>query len=178
MKEIEQDKNIIPSGRRSIRLREYDYANPNWYYVTICTNDKRCVFSNVNYGKLVLNKFGKVAKEEWLRTKTIRPNIELDYYIIMPNHIHGIIIIESRGVMHYAPTKKFASPSQTLGSIVRGFKSSVTKRINMMNRTSDKKLWQRNYYEHIIRNEQDLFRIRKYIQLNPLRWELDEYYKS
>ena len=102
--------------------------------------------------------------------------VELDEFIIMPNHIHGIIIIESRGVMRYAPTKKFASPEQTLGAIVRGFKSSVTKRINEMNKTFGQKFWQRNYYEHIIRNEQDLYRIRKYIQLNPLKWELDEYY--
>jgi REP element-mobilizing transposase RayT len=178
MKEVERDKIKIPPGRRTIRLKEYDYANPNWYYVTICTKNKRCAFGNVHKGKLVPNELGKVAKAEWLRTKTIRPNIDLDYYIIMPNHIHGIIIIESRGVKHYAPTKKFISPSQTLGAIVRGFKSSVTKRINEMNKTYGKKLWQRNYYEHIIRNEQDLYRIRKYIQLNPLKWELDEYYIS
>jgi REP element-mobilizing transposase RayT len=136
------------------------------------------VFGKVNNGKLVLSKLGVVAKEEWLKTKEIRPNIELDYYIIMPNHIHGIIIIESRGVMHYAPTKKFSSPSQTLGAVVRGFKSAVTKRVNQMNGTIGKKIWQRNYYEHIIRNEQDLYRIRKYIHLNPLKWELDEYYKT
>lgn len=131
----------------------------------------------MNNGKLVLDELGQIVKEGWLKTKEIRSNIELDYYIIMPSHIHGIIIIESsRGVKHYAPTKEFKSPSHTLGAIVRGFKSSVTKRVNQMKGTIGKKLWQRNYYEHIIRNEQDLYRIRKYIQLNPLKWELDEYY--
>jgi REP element-mobilizing transposase RayT len=176
MKDIEQHNIGKPSGRKSIRLKEYDYTNPNWYYVTICTNKKNCVFGNVDNGKLVLNKLGKVANEEWLKTNAIRLNIKLDYYIIMPNHIHGIIIIESRGVMLYAPTKEFKSPSQTLGAVIRGFKSSVTKRANQMNSTNGKKLWQRNYYEHIIRNEHDLYRIRKYIQLNPLKWELDKYH--
>jgi REP element-mobilizing transposase RayT len=96
-----------PSKRRSIRLKEYDYTNPNWYYVTICTNNKNCVFGRLNNGKLALNELGEVVKEEWLKTNAIRPNIKLDYFIVMPNHIHGIIIIESsRGVMHYAPTSK------------------------------------------------------------------------
>ena len=120
MGEVKNIKNI--KNRQSIWLNEYDYVNPNWYYITICTKDKKCVFGKVRNGKLVLNKFGMLAKDEWIRTKEIRPNIKLDYYIIMPNHIHGIIIIESsRGVMHYAPTNEFKSPSQTLGSIIRGF---------------------------------------------------------
>ncbi|UCH66281.1 MAG: transposase [Ignavibacterium sp.] len=178
MKKAEKKNIKNPSGRRSIRLKEYDYANPNWYYVTICTVDQTCLIGDVNDGKLVMNELCGIVKEEWLRTKEIRPNIDLDYYIIIPNHIHGIIIIESMGVKHYAPTNTFKSPSHTLGAIVRGFKSSVTKRVNRMNDTAGKRLWQRNYYKHIIRNEQDLYRIRKYIQLNPLKWELDEYYKT
>jgi REP element-mobilizing transposase RayT len=176
MGEVKNFKNL--KHRQSIRLNEYNYANPNWYYVTICTKDKKCVFGKVRNGKLVLNKFGILAKDEWIRTKEIRQNIDLDYYIIMPNHIHGIIIIESRGVMHYATTNEFKSPSQTLGSIIRGFKSTVTKRINRMRSTHGNPIWQRNYYDHIIRNEQDLFRIRKYIQLNPLKWEIDEHFRE
>ena len=113
----------------------------------------------------------------------------------MPNHLHGIIIIERRGELHssqmnskqknndgriqYAPTNnKLKSPSQTVGAIVRGFKSSVTKRIREFNQKEDEKVWQRNYYEHIIRNEKDLYRIRNYIQNNPLKWELDEYFSN
>jgi REP element-mobilizing transposase RayT len=175
MNEVENFNNL--KHRRSIRLKEYDYSNPNWYYITICTKDKKSVFGDVKNGKLVLNKFGLIAKNEWIITRDIRPNIDLDYYIIMPNHIHGIIIIESRGVMHYAPTNEFKSPSQTLGSIIRGFKSVVTKKINRVKNTSGSTIWQRNYYDHIIRNEQDLYRIRKYILLNPFKWEMDEHYR-
>ncbi len=181
--------------RKSIRLEEFDYTNPWWYYVTICSDNHRSIFGDVKNGKMILNNYGEIAKDEWLKTPVIRKNIDLDYYAIMPNHIHGIIIIERRGelnspqdkgendispekgVTHYAPTENiFKSPSQTLGSIIRGFKSAVTKRINAHRKTYGDSIWQRNYYEHIIRNERDLYNIRSYIELNPLKWELDEYF--
>ena len=144
---------------------------------------------------MVLNEFGKIVEEEWLRTKEIRNNVDLDYCVIMPNHLHGNIIINGRGELNspkelnstgnneqgriqYAPTNnKFNSPSQSLGAIIRGFKSVVTKRIRKLTGDTELKIWQRNYYEHIIRNELDLHNIRRYIELNPLKWELDEYYK-
>jgi REP element-mobilizing transposase RayT len=148
------------------------------------------LFGKILSAKMVLNEFGKIAEEEWLRTKKLRKNLDLDYYVIMTNHLHGIIIIEQsiegRGElnspkkndtrrMQYAPTK-FESPSQTLGAIVRGFKSSVTKRIRENTGNRSLLIWQRNYFEHIIRNELDLHNIRQYIENNPLKWELDEYY--
>lgn len=169
--------------RKSIRLKEFDYSNTGWYYVTICSYEKQKVFGNIIKGKMELNKLGKIVEEEWLKTKKIRNNVDLDDYVIMPNHVHGIIIIESRGelnsprsegVMHYAPTNTFKSPSQSLGSIVRGFKSAVTKQIRIAGVINFK--WQRNYYDHIIRNDKDLHRIRTYIQNNPLKWELDDYF--
>jgi len=144
---------------------------------------------------MVLNELGKIVEEEWLRTKEIRNNVDLDYYVIMPNHMHGNIIINSRGELNspkkinltsnnesgriqYAPANdKFKSPSQSLGAIIRGFKSAVTKRIRDFTGDPEIKIWQRNYYEHIIRNDFDLQNIRNYIELNPLKWELDEYYK-
>jgi putative transposase len=194
--------------RKSIRLSEYDYSFPNWYYITICTHEKRNLFGNVKNGKMILNKFGNVVEEEWIQTKELRKYVDLDYYVIMPNHLHGIIIIEqsiedvgatrrieptdlrSRGELNsptrndsgriqYAPTKiNLKSPSHTLGAIVRGFKSSATKRLREISGNSDLKIWQRNYYEHIIRNEIDLQNIRQYITLNPLKWEIDEYFNS
>ncbi len=181
--------------RRSIRLKEFDYSTPWWYYITICTDDRKNIFGNIIDGKMVLNDFGKLVEEEWLRTKEIRNNVDLDYYVIMPNHLHGNIIINSRGElnspkelnstsnhesgrMRYAPTNdNLKSPSQTLGAIIRGFKSKVAKRIREFTGDPELKIWQRNYYEHIIRNELDLRNIRNYIELNPLKWELDEYYK-
>ena len=137
---------------------------------------------------MIPNRAGNILEEEWIRTKEIRKNVDLDYYVIMPNHLHGIIIINGRGElnspandntgrMQYAPTNiKFKSPSQSLGAIIRGFKSAVTKRLRESYGNPGLKIWQRNYYEHIISNDLDLHNIRKYIENNPLKWELDEYY--
>ena len=99
----------------------------------------------------------------------------LDQYVVMPNHIHGVIIItdDGRGVLQDAPTNKFRSPAQTIGAIVRSFKSATTRKINQIRRTAIIPVWQRNYYEHIIRDEQDLNQIREYIINNPLKRELD-----
>jgi len=169
-------------NRKSIRLKEYDYSQGGWYYITICAKDKKCAFGKVVNGKMILNEIGKIVEGEWFKTKQIRPNVDLDYYIIMPNHIHGIIIINEksnyrRGELQFAPTnKKFKSPSQTIGAIIRGFKSSATKRINIQCKTPNQPVWQRNYYEHIIRNDRDLYNIRQYINNNPLKWELDDNY--
>ena len=195
------NSNKLQHQRRSIRLKEYDYSTPWWYYVTICTFERKYLFGKIIKGKMVLNEFGKIVGEEWLRTKEIRNNVDVDYYVIMPNHLHENIIINCRGELNspqelnsqkemnstennepgriqYAPTNdKFNSPSQTLGAIIRGFKSVVTKRIRELTGNPQLKIWQRNYYEHIIRNEIDLHNIRSYIELNPLKWELDEYYK-
>lgn len=176
--------------RKSIRLKEYDYANANWYYVTICTLNKEHIFGEVLNNKVVLSNSGKIVKEEWLRTKEIRKNIDLDYYVIMPNHFHGIIImtynmnenvseenIKSRDTMHRVPTNRTFGTAipNTLSTIIGAFKASVTKRIHRLS-NNNIHIWQRNYYEHIIRNEDDLYRIRQYIEQNPLKWQLDEYY--
>ena len=174
--------------RRSVRLKEFDYSQPGWYYITICTHNKKCLFGGIADSKMVLNKFGKIVNEEWQKTKEIRRNIDLDYYVIMPNHIHGIIIIENKIIVHTAlransnsPLQcdeniknKLNSPSQTIGAIVRGFKGSVTKRINELRNTPGSPVWQRNYYEHILRNEMDLYCTRNYIQNNTLKWQLDD----
>jgi len=123
-----------------------------------------------------LNELGKIVREEWLRAPQIRAGIQLDAYVVMPNHIHGILVFlgeARRGVLPCAPTT-FRSPSRTLGAVVRGFKGAVTKRINERRGTPDAPLWQRNYYEYVIRGGEDLLRVREYIYLNPARWEEDE----
>ncbi len=161
--------------RKSIRIKEYDYTNQNWYYITICTKDKQHCFGEIKNGKMILNKFGQIVEEEWLKTKQLRGNIDLDYYVIMPNHFHGIIIIESTaGATHRVARTKAELKANSLGSIIGQFKSVVTKRIRASGLENFQ--WQRNYYEHIIRNEKDLFNISKYIELNPLKWEFDDYY--
>ena len=168
--------------RRSIRLKEFDYTTPWWYYVTICTHEKKKIFGKIQNGKTVLSKYGKIVEEEWLKTKEIRNNVDLDYYVIMPNHFHGILIIECRDTARCVPTnetRKFGEMIPgSLPAIIRSFKSAVTKRINEMRSELGLPVWQKNYYEHILRNEKDLYFTRRYIELNPLKWELDEYYKE
>ena len=137
------------------------------------------MFRDVADGQLQLNGYGKVVQEEWLRTAIIRPNVILDEFIVMPNHCHGIMVISGpgRGVLPYAPTTRrtpFGSPSQTIGAIVRGFKSAVTKRINTKRHVSRVPVWQRNYYERVIRDDSEMHRIREYIAENPARWLEDE----
>ena len=176
------DNKRHPHIRRSIRLKEFDYSNPWWYYVTICTNTRNNLFGKVINAQMRLNEFGNIVEEEWLKTTVIRKNVDLDYYVVMPNHFHGILIINSRDTARCVPTnenRKFGEMIPgSLPVIIRSFKSAVTNRINELRKKTDSPVWQKNYYEHIIRNEKDLFFTRRYIELNPLKWELDEYYKN
>jgi len=163
--------------RRSIRLKEHDYSWPAWYFVTICSHNRDCIFGEVINNNMGLNTVGKIVEEEWLRTPIIRPGVELDDYVVMPNHLHGIIIIgHSVGATRrVAPTNEGNRvTSYSLGSIIGQFKSVSAKRINKIRGTSGVSMWQRNYYDHIIRNENDLHHIRTYITDNPIQWTIDE----
>lgn len=169
--------------RRSIRLKGYDYSQPGAYFATICTYNKKCVFGDVIDGNNHLNGFGKIVEKEWLKTFDMRKNLKLDGYVVMPNHLHGIIMIEGRGVLQYtqlgtlqrAPTyEHFGKPvSSSIPTIIRLFKSTTTKQINQLRQTPGMYLWQRNYYEHIIRSENELNQVREYINNNPLQWQFD-----
>ena len=127
---------------------------------------------------MILNEFGKIASNCWQDLPDHFSNTSLDEFTIMPNHIHGIIILEERrDTACRVSTNKFGKPiKSSLGTIIRSFKSAVTKSINQTAGTREKSIWQPNYYDHIIRNATDLHRIKKYINLNPLKWELDELY--
>jgi len=161
--------------RRSIRLKDYDYSNAGAYFVTICAHKRRCLFGEMIKGDVKLNQYGRLVEFEWGETAELRDNVALDASVIMPNHVHGIVFITGRGVLQYAPTKsQFRSPSLTIGAIIRGFKSAATKRINETRHMPGAPVWQRNYYEHIIRDEKKLKKTREYIINNPLQWELDE----
>ncbi len=149
-------------------------------------------FGEVMCGQLSLNQFGEVVRREWLRTPDLRPSVVLGEFVVMPDHFHAIVIIRTggfnsmgvaqyrkgrmqyrKGRMQYAPTVGFRSPSRTVGAIVRGFKSATTKEINRMRRTPGGPVWQRSYYEHIIRDEDDHDRVRSYIIHNPVTWTPD-----
>lgn len=223
-----QNQNL--PNRRSIRLKGYDYSQEGLYFITICCEDRICRFGKVVNGKMVLNETGKIAEACWVQIPQHFPNVVLHEYVIMPNHIHGIIQIvgaknfspdtphtpdtgtpeekwakdispenkrakdispENKWQIDISPEEKRAkdfspeeirvknfSPqsgtSKTVGSIVRGFKIGVTKWVRQ--NTEIQKLWQRNYYENIIRNEQAYQNISRYIQNNPLNWGKDKFY--
>jgi putative transposase len=187
--------------RRSIRLKGYDYSQEGMYYITICCHNRNCLLGDVVNGEIILNEYGTIAFNEWLNTPNIRRNVELDVFVIMPNHIHGIIILNGRGELHspcmgglnppqnppditphdHPIDNKWGElhspligPSNNIGAIVRGYKSSVTKQINLLNIGCT--VWQRNYWEHIIRNEQSHNRISAYIANNPAKWNDDKFY--
>lgn len=165
--------------RRSMRLEGYNYAQQGAYFVTICTFNRECLFGEVKNGEMHLNDFGMVAYKEWKQTSVVRPYVELDEFAIMPNHIHGIVVIESdqAGTPHVTtdePTRTFGKPiSGSLSSIVGAYKSMVTRQINERRVTPNAELWQKRFYDVIIRNEKSLNDIRQYILSNPQNWESD-----
>lgn len=168
--------------RRSIRLKEYDYTQPGAYFVTICAHGRAPLFGDVVDGEMRLNEYGEIVRAEWFKTAQLRSHVVLheDEFVVMPNHIHGIIwIVDDVGATRrVAPTKTNppAGPAPgSIGAIVGQFKSAVTRRINQRRGTPGVRVWQRNYHEHIIRHERALNAIRRYIAENPLRWHLDRY---
>ena len=166
-----------PKNRRSIRLKKYDYSVSGAYFVTICTKDKKCLFGEVVNGETILSKEGQIVREEWLETANVRPYVSLDQSVVMPNHFHGVLWIErdGGGTARCAPTvQQFGKAvSKSLPAIIRGFKSAVTNRINVLRNAPGAPVWQRNFYEHVIRDDESLNRIREYIINNPQRWNLD-----
>jgi putative transposase len=192
------DMEIAKFHRRSIRLDGYDYSQCGAYFVTVCSHQRECLFADFVDGEIRLNDLGRIVDDEWQRSCAIRKEVELDVWCVMPNHIHGIVLINnipSVGAYGNTPTyhtpnrsnsapitdssvrayghTSLRSPSKTIGAMIRGFKSAVTTRINEARRTFGAKIWRRNYYEHIIRNDDELNRIREYIEANPLHWEID-----
>ena len=170
----------------SARLKDWDYSVPWWYDITVNTENHSNYFGTVQDGKMTLNTFGEVVKSEWLRSKEVREHIDLDYFIIMPNHLHGIVVINestevksevvemhrhaSQKLLYQIEENKYARNS--LSNIMRGFKSSVTVWAHGNGYSRFK--WQSRFFDHIIRNNEDLFRIRKYMENNPVRWSIEK----
>jgi REP element-mobilizing transposase RayT len=162
--------------RRSLRLEGFDYSKEGAYFVTICTRNRECLFGDVVNGKMCLNEAGRVVHTVWDGLSDRFPTIELVSFVVMPNHVHGILVVGAAlalpvgGAASSAPTR---SASTTLGTVVRAFKSISAIGVNRLLSRSGQSLWQRSYYEHVIRGEESLNRIREYISTNPLRWQLD-----
>jgi putative transposase len=161
----------------SLRLQDYDYAEAGAYFVTICTWNRRHVLGQIDQGVMVLNVIGSIVTEEWLNLPKLRNNVELDQFIVMPNHFHAILFIADKikGTASRAPTERiFGQPvSGSLSTIIGGFKSGVANRLNRLANSLYARLWQRSFFDHVIRNDESLARIREYIVTNPLGWELD-----
>lgn len=167
--------------RRSLRLPGYDYAQVGAYFITVCAQDRACIFGEVVDGEMRLNQAGRMVHDEWLRTEAIRSEVRLDVFQVMPNHFHAIVMITGQapstgvtpdgvGAHGRAPLRR---APKSLGSLVAGFKSAVTKNVNQMRGTPGQRLWQRNYYEHVIRHDRELDATRQYIVDNPAKWAED-----
>ncbi|MEW5844301.1 MAG: transposase [Bacteroidota bacterium] len=164
------EKKTLPSRKRN-RMKGYDYSIPAYYFVTICTQHKNQLFGNIIGGYVKLNHFGKVVQQCWNDLPNHYSNCEPDYFIIMPDHVHGILIIDNRREVSVTlPNARHHG----LSEIIRGFRSFSSKRINTLLNNESKFHWQRSFYDRIIRNEKELFQIRRYIQQNPLRWEIEK----
>ena len=166
-------------NRQSIRLEGYDYNRSGVYFLTICSNRRKPKFGSITNGQVLLSVVGRIVEEEWHRTARLRPEVRLDEYVIMPNHMHAIIHVEESkksidpvGAHRDAPLRR---APLSLGSVVAGFKGSVTRRVRRVTET-DMDVWQRNYYDRIIRNDDELKRLRQYIANNPQKWQLDQYF--
>jgi REP element-mobilizing transposase RayT len=181
--------------RRSIRLKGYDYSQPGAYFITICTQDRACLFGEVVGGEMRLNEAGRIVADAWQWLDVRYDYVELDEWVVMPNHLHGIIVIvddicrggsrtdgrggsrtDGRGGSRTAPTgdtHDIATKRKAIGRLVGAFKTVSTKQINESLQAPSRPVWQRNYYEHIIRDGESLHRIREYIANNPLHWALD-----
>ena len=181
--------------RRSIRLKGYDYSTAGAYFVTLCVKGRENLLGDIVDDNMQLNEYGRIVETAWEWLGQQYPYVDLDEWVVMPNHLHGIIVIcddcrgdlrrcdsctgdsckgdsckgdSRKGDSRIAPTRK------PLGRLVGAFKTVSTKEINLIRGTPAAAIWQRNYYEHIIRNDGELARIRKYIDENPLKWDLDQ----
>jgi REP-associated tyrosine transposase len=164
--------------RRSIRLKHYDYTQSGAYFVTIVMKGRACLLGDIVDQEMRLNNIGHAVQDVWENLVDHYPQIELDAFVVMPNHVHGIIVIvDHRGDvgagvgagLRPAPTKT----QHGLPEIVRAFKSFSARRINEIRHTPGAPIWQRNYFEHVIRTEESWNRIRQYILDNPARWTFD-----
>ena len=193
--------NPATHNRHSIRLPGYDYANPGAYFLTILTHKKEHLFGKVIKGVVQLSPLGEIAQEQWEKIPTHFSNVLLDAFVIMPNHIHGVLVItegladtgkgKGKAFERYNTPNIFrsnalpiqsksgsnASPKQlgsqpgSIPAIIQNYKSITSRKINKLLNSPGSTIWHRNYFEHIIRDEEDFNRIQQYIQENPLRWE-------
>lgn len=169
-------------NRRSIRLKGYSYSLPGAYFMTIVTQGREMRLGEILEGEMVLSQFGCIVLNAWQELPRHYPNVELGDFVVMPNHVHGIVVLvddslcSSRGGSQTRPYDARPYEYHGLPEIVRAFKSFSARRINAIRGTTGQPVWQRNYYEHIVRDQVEWERIIAYIQANPKNWQCDDEY--
>ncbi|MFH1062156.1 MAG: transposase [Candidatus Omnitrophota bacterium] len=175
--------------RKQIRLKNYDYSQPGYYYITICIDNRECIFGDIIDNRIYLNNVGKMVDQTLRTLPEYYQNITIDNYIVMPNHIHGIIQIVGAGfpcpnnIINQSihnhdnnnPINGRGNHAPTINYIIGYFKYQSTKQINKLQNTPGKKIWQRSFYDHVIRTNDSLNKIREYIVNNPATWVNDEH---
>lgn len=182
----DQSSKTHKTSRKSTRLSHYDYSQNGAYFITLCSHNRLCLFGRIENDSMQANDYGNIVIAEWNNSATIRKEIVLGEFVLMPNHFHAIVFINRSGERLLAvPERPFTNIAQihpspclrpkSLGALVAGFKSSVTKKINAYRNSPGQPIWQRNYYERVLRNEDELYKAREYIVNNPMQWALDKY---
>ena len=174
-------------NRESIRLKGFDYSKAGAYFVTICSRDKQCVFGMAEDDRIILSRLGRIVEECWTQIPDHFEQATLDEFIIMPNHLHGIILLtakypDSRDTIHrvrppeeHETTESFGHPtSGSLPTIMRTFKAAVTRETRRQKLSDDQSIWQERFFERVIRNDDAMLKAREYIVNNPLKWHLDK----
>lgn len=162
--------------RKSPRLQGYDYSQSGAYFVTICSHQRQHIFGHIKDSVMILSEAGKIAEARWLALPQHHADMELDAFVLMPNHVHGIVIIH--GEAPAPPMTNHLRP-KSLGTIIGSYKSSVTRHIrDTLSEFENEIIWQERYHDHIIRNENELNIIRQYVYSNPARWQNDQFYED
>jgi REP element-mobilizing transposase RayT len=166
-----------PRHRRSTRLRDYDYTTSGAYFLTVVTQGRAPILGQVIDGEMHVNALGDIVQREWRRSQDLRPEIELAEFVVMPNHLHGVVLLRDdvpSALLTSTPSQTgLGRPPRSISSFVAGFKATTTRLINDTRSSSGTKVWQRNYHDRVIRNEREYDAIRKYIVDNPLNWAED-----
>lgn len=172
----------------SNRMKGFDYSKEGLYFITICTNKRHFLFGKISEGKMLVNQNGKILCDCWFDLPNHYTNIVLDEFVVMPDHVHGIIIIDNYGMLKnqsmativetgFKPVSKPATKkikNHGLPELVRAFKTFTARKINELNGSTGRAIWQKGYYDRIIRNENEFVQIRKYIEQNPENWGKDK----
>ena len=158
--------------RKANRLKEFDYTQSYWYFVTICVKEMKQYFGKVENEKMILNEFGKIVEERWKALSEKYESVYLDKFVVMPNHFHGIITFDNNVGTTHELSLQTSEKIKSLSHYIGEFKMQSSKQIHLNGLPEFK--WQRSFYDRIIRNEKELYWIRKYIDENPLKWEIEK----